>query len=160
MQHRNEGIIPGFFLIYTNLSFWKVTTLESVLISDSCTFQDIIIFHWHPTILPPWSHGWSHPKIWGSWLPNLPPGLTPRVNIICFNLACILYRACTKGHSSPQSLLFWCRRNIEISTRPTMKDTIIRAWYNKIIWYTDHGFLHCLGQKKGQKRSLVVHKCS
>src|SRR6218665_3833923 len=44
-----ESIIPGCFYIHKSLCFWKVTTLGSVLISNSCTLQDIIIFHGHPT---------------------------------------------------------------------------------------------------------------
>ena len=45
---------PKILFKYTHTSFyfWKVITLESVLISYSCTLQDIIIFHGGPTTHP------------------------------------------------------------------------------------------------------------
>jgi len=60
-----------YFIMHKPFYFWKVTTLESLFISYSCTLWDTIIFHGDPTTLTI-----SLPQNLEGHGPN-PPGLTP-----------------------------------------------------------------------------------
>ena len=63
--HRIKAIITQNFDfdIQKSFLFWKVTTLQCVLISYSCRLYYIIIFHGAPRSL--------HPRIYGSRTPRL-----------------------------------------------------------------------------------------